>query len=223
MLVAYVVLEFFSGFSSSSGVSLTSTVASWGYGGVFSLMLLEASSLPVPSEVVLPFAGFLVMTGHLDFIVTLVVATVAALIGSTVDYYIGLKGVQALTKYRLLGHAVFSEHQLKVAANYFTRYGAVMVFVGRLIPVLRTLISFPAGAVKMPYAKFLGYTLAGCLIWNSFLIYVGYYLGGKWREVYAFSHYIVVVVVAAAVVFFLWYFLRRRKQKINAQAQQSLY
>ena len=88
-----------------------------------------------------------------------------------------------LTKYRLLGRAVFSENQLKVAANYFTRYGSIMVFVGRLIPVVRTLISFPAGAVKMPIAKFVAYTVAGCLVWNSILLYVGYYLGSKWREV----------------------------------------
>ncbi|MCW3999199.1 MAG: DedA family protein [Candidatus Bathyarchaeota archaeon] len=218
ILVAYVVLEVLADSSNhSGGVSLTRTVASWGYSGVFSLMLLEASSLPIPSEIILPFAGYLVSSGHLDFILTLLVATVAALAGSLIDYYIGLKGVEALTKYRLLGRAVFSESQLKVAANYFYRYGAVMVFVGRLIPVVRTLISFPAGAVKMPLAKFVGYTLAGCLIWNSLLIYVGFYLGGKWHEVSDFSHYIVIAVAVAAVGVFVWYLLWRRNKRRRAQ------
>ena len=83
-------------------------------------MILEASSLPIPSEIILPFAGYLVSSGHLDFWITLIVATIAAIVGSLIDYYIGLKGVQALTKYRLLGRSIFSENQLKVAANYFS-------------------------------------------------------------------------------------------------------
>jgi membrane protein DedA with SNARE-associated domain len=217
ILIAYAAIEIVADSSKHSGVSITSTVASWGYGGVFGLMLLEASSLPIPSEVILPFAGYLVWKGDMDFLFTLAVATVAAIIGSLVDYYIGLKGVQALTKYRLLGRAVFSESQLKVAGNYFYRYGAVMVFVGRLIPAVRTLISFPAGAVKMPLAKFLGYTIAGCLVWNTLLIYVGFYLGSNWREVSDVSHYIVITVVATCVVAAVWYFLYRRNKKRKAQ------
>jgi len=216
ILVVYVVLEILADSSTRSGVSLTSTVASWGYGGVFGLMLLEASSLPIPSEVVLPFAGYLVSVGHMDFYLTLLVATIAAISGSLIDYFIGLKGVQMLTKYRLLGRAVFSESQLKFAADYFTRYGAIMVFVGRLIPVIRTLISFPAGAVKMPLAKFIAYTVAGCVIWNSLLLYVGYYLGQKWQEVADVSHYLVIVIAAVAIVVFILYMVKRKKKKNTA-------
>ncbi len=219
ILITYVLLEILADSSNPvGGVSLTQTVASWGYAGVFSLMLLEASSLPIPSEIILPFAGYLVSTGHMDFAITLLVATVAAMLGSLIDYFIGLKGVEALTKYRLLGRTVFSESQLKVAANYFSKYGAVMVFVGRLIPAVRTLISFPAGAVKMPLAKFLGYTLVGCLLWNSLLIYIGFYLGGKWREVAAFSHYIVIAVVVVAAAVLAWYFIRRRNKRKKVQS-----
>ena len=203
-------------------ISFTITVSSWGYSGVFFLMLLEASSLPIPSEAVLPFAGYLVSTGHLDFWITLIVATVAALAGSLIDYFIGLKGVEVLTKYRLLGRAIFSENQIKIAAGYFSKYGSTMVFVGRLIPVVRTLISFPAGAVKMPLAKFLSYTLAGCLIWNSLLIYVGYYLGRNWGEVADVSHYIIIGVVATAAVLFIIYLVRRRKRIKKAQQTQTV-
>jgi membrane protein DedA with SNARE-associated domain len=219
ILVTYVLLEIFADSSTQSGgVSITDTVSSWGYPGVFFLMLLEASSLPIPSEVVLPFAGCLVSAGKLDFLLTLLVATVAAVAGSLIDYYIGLKGMEALTKYRLLGRAVFSESQLKVAANYFTKYGAVMVFVGRLIPVIRTLISFPAGAVKMPVTKFLGYTVPGVLIWNCLLIYVGYYLGNKWRDILAFSHYILIGVAVVAAALFAWYMIRRKNKRQKTQA-----
>ncbi len=193
--------------------SVTSTVSSLGYGGVFGLMLLEASSLPIPSEVILPFSGYLVSIGHLDFWLTLAVATLAAIAGSLIDYLIGLKGVEALTKYRLLGRAVFSDTQVKVAAGWFTKYGSVMVFFGRLIPGLRTLISFPAGAVRMPIGKFLAYTTVGCVIWNSLLIYVGYYLGIKWREVADFSHYLIIVVITALIAVVVVYLIMRRSRR----------
>jgi membrane protein DedA with SNARE-associated domain len=220
ILVTYIVLElladtFVKG-APGTGISLTRTVASWGYSGIFSLMILEASSLPIPSEMILPFAGYLVSSGYLDFWITLIVATVAAVIGSLIDYYIGLKGVQALTKYRLLGKAIVSENQLKVAANYFSKYGSVMVLVGRLIPIVRTLISFPAGAVRMPLAKFISYTLVGCILWNSLLIYIGYYLGGNWQEVADFAHYIVIAVVVVVAIAFAVYLVRRKNRNKKA-------
>ncbi|MGD6851988.1 MAG: DedA family protein [Candidatus Bathyarchaeia archaeon] len=214
IICVYVVLELLGDiFVKGQPFSFTNTIRCWGYGGIFGLMLLEASSLPIPSEVILPFAGYLVSDGHMDFCLTLIVATAAATAGSLIDYFIGLKGIQMLTKYRLLGRSIFSESQLKYAANYFTKYGATMVFVGRLIPVIRTLISFPAGAVRMPLAKFIAYTVAGCLIWNSLLIYVGYYLGQNWREVADVSHYLIIAIVAAAVIVFLLYLVKRRKKK----------
>jgi membrane protein DedA with SNARE-associated domain len=199
------------------GHSFTETVSSWGYGGVFGLMILEASSLPIPSEIVLPFAGYLVSTGQLNFWFTVVVATTGALAGSLIDYYIGLKGIEALTKYRLLGRAIFSESQLKVAAGWFSKYGTTMVFLGRLIPVIRTLISFPAGAVRMPLSKFLAYTATGCIIWNIILVYVGYYLGLKWKEVADFSHYLVIGAIIAFIVTGGVFLIRRRNRKKKSQ------
>jgi membrane protein DedA with SNARE-associated domain len=199
--------------------SVTATVYSWGYSAVFGLMLLEASSLPIPSEVVLPFAGYLISLpmSQLNFYLTVAVATIAAIIGSLIDYYIGLKGVQALLKYRLLGRAILNESQLKVAAGWFTKYGAVMVFLGRLIPGFRTLISFPAGAVKMPLAKFLAYTTAGCILWNSLLIYVGYYLGTNWAEVAGISHYLIIATVGALLTTAIIYLIVRRNKRKKGQ------
>jgi membrane protein DedA with SNARE-associated domain len=206
--------------------NVTATVSSWGYGGIFGLMVLEASSLPIPSEIVLPFAGFLISQpmSSLNFYVTIIVATTAAMIGSLIDYYIGWKGVEALMKYRLLGRAILNEDQIKIAARWFTKYGSVMVFVARLIPGFRTIISFPAGAVKMPLAKFLAYTLAGCLVWNTLLIYVGFYLGTNWTEVASVSHYLIIatiaVLVAAAAVYLV---IRHQKRKMaDSSAKISL-
>jgi membrane protein DedA with SNARE-associated domain len=197
----------------------TTTVSSWGYPGIFGLMLLESSSLPIPSEVILPYAGYLVSTGYhqLNFWVTVAVATVAAIAGSLVDYYIGLKGIEVLAKKRVLGRVLFSIDQLAVAGKWFDRYGSFMVFIARLIPGLRTLISFPAGAAKMPLTKFLAFTTAGCLLWNAILIYVGYYLGANWREVAGVSHYIIIgVIVAFALLVVAYLVFRRRKRKAQA-------
>ena len=187
------------------------TVSYWGYSGIFGLMVLESSSLPVPSEVVLPFSGYLVSIGRLNFWLTVLVATVAAIVGSLVDYYIGLKGIQALTKHRVLGRVLFSVDQLTFAGKWFNRYGSLMIFLARLVPGIRTLISFPAGAAKMPLAKFLVFTTAGCILWNTVLIYVGYYLGTNWTEVAGISHYVIIAVIAALAALIAVYLVMRRR------------
>jgi membrane protein DedA with SNARE-associated domain len=189
--------------------NVTATVKSWGYTGIFGLMLLESSSLPIPSEIVLPFAGFLVSKGTLNLWATIGVSTVAGMVGSLIDYYIGLKAALALSEHRILGKVFFTPSQLTVAVRWFDRYGAVVVFFSRLIPLFRTIVSFPAGAVKMPLTKFILYTAAGCLVWNAALIYVGYWLGSKWNEVAGVSHDLIIVVVVgvvvAFVVFLVWH------------------
>ena len=191
------------------------TIRSMGYFGVFGLMLLESSSLPVPSEVILPFAGYLISTGqyNLNIGIMIFVSTVSAVIGSLIDYFIGLKGTRAITKYRVLGRPIISEGQLNTVASWFRKYGPAMVFLGRLIPGFRTLISFPAGAVKMPLSKFVVYTLTGCAIWNTLLIYVGYYLGSSWKEVTNVSHYIIIGTVAFIIMIGIFFVVKRKRRK----------
>jgi membrane protein DedA with SNARE-associated domain len=232
LLVLLEVLEdvFLEGAPSSAGplsilingiVSLTgnvkATIMSWGYAGVFGLMLLESSSLPIPSEVVLPFAGYLVSLGQLNLWGAIATATAAGVAGSLIDYYIGLKAAHILSKHRILGKVFFTRSQLETAVHWFGRYGAVVVFFSRLIPGFRTIVSFPAGAVKMPLAKFIAYTTAGCILWNGLLIYVGYWLGSKWAEVAGVSHNLIIAAVAAIVVgfvvFFVWYRIRAGRGK----------
>ena len=193
--------------------NIKDTVSLWGYPGIFGLMILESSSLPLPSEVILPFSGYLVSTGQLNLWITIIVATVAAIVGSLIDYYIGLKGVEVLSKRRVLGRVLFSMDQLAFADKWFTKHGSLTIFLARLIPGIRTLISFPAGAAKMPITKFLIYTTAGCLLWNSLLIYVGYYLGNNWTEVASISHYILIAVIVALAVAISGYLISRRKRK----------
>jgi membrane protein DedA with SNARE-associated domain len=195
--------------------NVTATVSSWGYSGVFMLMLLESSSVPIPSEMILPFAGYLISLEQMSFWVTVIVATIAGAAGSLVDYYIGLKGVHVLAQHRLFGKIVLSTNQLETGKRWFSKHGAIMVFLGRLVPGFRTAVSFPAGAVKMPLLKFLAYTTVGCLVWTTVLIYVGFVLGSRWHEVTDFSRYFIIGAVATAVIlvvaFLVWRHRKTRK------------
>jgi len=190
---------------------VTSTVQAFGYSGIFGLMLLESSSLPIPSEVILPFAGYLTISGQLNFWIILAAATVAGILGSLVDYYIGLKGVQSLIKHKVWGKVILSATQLEAAEKWFNNHGSVMVFVSRLIPGFRTTFSFPAGAVQMPLKKFIALTTAGCLLWNAVLVYLGLYLGENWTLVAGVSRYLILAAVAAAAIGIAVYLIVRHK------------
>ena len=159
-------------FSSSSGQFMRS----YGYASLFGLMALESASLPVPSEVVLPFAGYLVSTGVMNFWVAVAVSTAAGIFGALVDYYLA----------RWLGRPfvvglldVFGLHRgaLDRAEGWFQRWGQWTVFVARFVPGLRTVISLPAGLFEMRLRPFVLMTLAGCLLWNVILIYAGLVAG----------------------------------------------
>jgi membrane protein DedA with SNARE-associated domain len=192
---------------------VTATVQTWGYSGIFGLMLLESSSVPIPSEVILPFAGYLVSIGQLDLWITLTIATIAGILGSLLDYYIGLKGAQSLTQHKILGKALLSTNQLEVAEKWFLKYGSLMVFISRIIPGFRTTFSFPAGAAKMHLLKFLAFTTAGCLLWNAMLIYLGWYLGKNWTRVAGVSHYIIIAALATILIIIVVYLFSRRQKK----------
>ena len=193
--------------------SITSTISSWGYEGIFLLMLLESSSLPIPSEVILPFSGYLVSQGILDFWIAVLVSTIAGLIGSLVDYCIGLKGADWLARHKILDRLLFSEARLSTAQRWFNRYGGAAVFLSRMIPGFRTLVSFPAGASRMSLTKFVTYTAAGCLIWDIFLIYLGVILGNNWKEAAGVSRYLIIAAFAALFLTFLALWMRRRARQ----------
>jgi membrane protein DedA with SNARE-associated domain len=198
----------------------TSTVSSWGYAGIFLLMLLEASSLPIPSEVILPFSGYLVSLGQLNLWITILISTLAGIIGSLVDYYIGVKGMKLLAQRRVLDRLFFSKARLEMVGKWFNKYGSLVVFLGRMIPGFRTLVSFPAGAVKMPLRKFVAYTACGCLVWDAFLIYIGIYVGVNWREVAGVSHYLILGLLAAILVAIVALFIKRRKGRQGPEDQE---
>jgi len=198
--------------------SSTQLEATLGYPGLFVLMLLESASLPVPSEVILPLAGYLVFIGKMGFIQAVIVASAGGLVGAYIDYYAArLLGRPLLV--RVLKYIHISEPSLVRAENWFNRGGLVTVLLARFVPLIRTLISFPAGLLKMSSRAFGAMTLIGTLGWSTLLVYAGYRAGGLWRSgasstVGALDTLIVYALLALSALYILAYlvgYLRSEK------------
>lgn len=186
-----------------------------GYYGACFLMMLESMILPVPSEAVMPFVGFLVVDGRMDLGLALMATSLGSLVGSLLSYAMGYYGgppvVLKLGRYLLL-----HPDDLQRAGNFFhQRQGMITVFAGRFIPVIRHLISIPAGTGRMPLLPFILSTLAGATLWNGFLLWLGMELRDNWNIVQRYSHYIDILVIILALVG-LVIFLRRRKRRCIA-------
>jgi membrane protein DedA with SNARE-associated domain len=183
-----------------------SVISALGYGGVFFLMLIESCGIPAPSEAIMPFAGFLVASGRFDFWMVVFLGALGNLAGSLLAYWIGYAGGRPLIvrcgKYLLL-----SEHDLKIAENWFVRWGEATAFFGRLLPVIRTYISFPAGLAKMDLKKFAFYTFIGAFIWSALFAWLGMKLGANWEAIRERLHgfdMAILVIVIIGVLFFVW-------------------
>ena len=177
-----------------------------GYLGVFLLMVMESATLPVPSEVVLPLGGYLVWQGRLEFWSTVAIATIGSLVGTMVDYGIGYYlGRPAVIRY---GRIVrFSEKRLETTERWFGSHGKSVVLLARFVPLLRTLIAFPAGLVKMDVKRFLAYSAVGILVWDVALVYLGFLAGqnsttiANTLEAYFLPLGVTAVVVAGILVY----------------------
>jgi len=189
--------------------AITNAIAALGYWGIGIGMAIESANIPLPSEVILPFGGYLVSTGQLEFYRTVMAGTVGGTIGSALSYYLGLWGGRPfLVRYgRYFG---FSMKHLALADRWFERYGEATVFFTRLMPVVRTFISLPAGISGMNFKRFLVYTFLGSLPWSLLLTYAGLKLGQNWEAIKPWFHRLDLVVVLglAVVLLYLW---RNRK------------
>ena len=177
-----------------------------GYLGIFSLMLLEAAAFPVPSEIILPLAGYLVSRGVLQFWPVVLYSTIASLIGSFIDYSVGWKLGNPLVTGQVKVPYVGARQLSRVKA-WFDLYGPTVVAGLRLVPGARVLISFPAGAYRMDKWKFAIYTMIGCLPWNITLVYLGWWLGSSWGAIVTTFTYINIVVYGTLIVLvacFVW-------------------
>ena len=179
-------------------------ISDFGYLGIFFLMLIESANIPMPSEVTMPFAGYLVYQGQFSFLGITLAGTLGNLAGSILSYYLG----DALGRPILLQYGKYfliPRKKFEQAENWFKKYGHEAVFIGRLLPVVRTFISLPAGIAEMDMKKFVIYTFIGSLIWSAFLAYLGIWLGPNWNSIIAFFEKIEIAVIIAFVIFVIWY------------------
>ncbi len=189
---------------------LQTFIAAHGLEAVFLLMVLESACIPVPSEVTMIYAGYLVSQGSMSFVAAVVVGTVANLIGSLIAWAVGAYGVEAV-----LLRSEHSRGRVDQAHRWFERWGTPTVFFARLLPVIRTFISLPAGVARMPLGRFSILTVLGSLPWCLLLVAVGDVAGNNWYAWHKRFGYLDYVVVAAVVVAAAWLLLRQRRAVHN--------
>ncbi len=195
----------------------TTIIASGGYSTITLLMAAESMILPIPSEAITPFAGFLVSQGKFNFVWVVVASTIGSLIGSLASYYVGKYGGNTVIK-RFGKYVLLNEEHLVKTEKFFVSHGRKTVFIGRLIPVVRHFISIPAGIAKMKLPTFILYTTMGAAVWNSFLIWVGYILGDNWESIKNYTRYMDIIVATAIIAFIAWHFVAHRKRKNSKTA-----
>lgn len=194
------------------GQFVMSLISSMGYLGVFLAMAIESACIPLPSEIILPFTGYMVYTGHFQLWPATIAATLGNLFGGLLAYYVGVWGGRPFIK--RFGHYFFiNERELAWTERLFSRHGEVTVLIGRILPVVRTFISLPAGIAKMNPVKLAVYTVVGALPWCMFLIIVGVKLGENWNTLKPLFHRLDLVVGILIVVGLGYWFIHRKRSK----------
>jgi membrane protein DedA with SNARE-associated domain len=188
----------------------TEFIGSAGVVAVFLLMTLESACIPIPSEAIMLFAGFSVSNGELTLFGVVAAGVLGNLAGSWIAYAVGYYGrVDLLERNRLIH---LSPKHLRWADDWFTRYGDATVFFARMLPIVRTFISLPAGVAKMPFWRFTAYTLAGCIPWVLMLEMIGKSVGENWEEWRDHLHYLDYLVVVAVVAGIAYLLIKRRRR-----------
>lgn len=189
---------------------IIAVISTLGYGGIVLLMGIESACIPLPSEIIMPFSGYLVFKGEMTLWGVALAGAVGCVLGSIPAYYLGLYGgrplVEKYGKWVLISH-----HDLHLADRWFEKHGEIIIFIGRLLPAVRTFIAFPAGVARMNMPRFIAYTFAGSLLWCWVLAWLGMKLGENWDGLKGYFHQFHHVIAAAFVIFVVWYVRRHFK------------
>ena len=188
--------------------------------GIFVLMVLESACIPVPSEATMLFAGFNVAEGRYTFVAAVAAGSLANLVGSWIAYAVGYYGrVDLIEKH---GHRLFIKpHHLAWADRWFERHGDATVFFTRMLPIIRTFISLPAGVARMPFWRFSALTLLGCIPWVALLTFIGLQVGARWTDWKDSLHYFDYAVAAAIVIGVVYLFVRSRRGGPPAEPEMT--
>jgi membrane protein DedA with SNARE-associated domain len=208
-------LETLIGFLATWIIAIISTI---GYAGIALLMAIESACIPLPSEIIMPFSGYLVSTGRFDLLLVATAGAIGCNIGSSIAYAVGYYGGRPLVE-KWGRYILVSRRDLEIVDRFFARFGSITVFICRLLPVVRTFIALPAGIARMSQVKFQLYTFIGSWPWCLALAYVGEQLGARWDtdpELRALFHRFDAAIVAAFVVLIVWYVARHWKHRLRA-------
>jgi membrane protein DedA with SNARE-associated domain len=199
---------------------LVTTIGSMGYIGVFLLMAMESSVIPIPSEVVIPPAGYLAQQGKMDMVAVILSGTLGSLVGAYANYFAArFLGRPLLLKY---GRYVWiTEERFNRVEDFFKRHGEISTFIGRLLPVARHLISLPAGLASMNHLRFSAYTLLGSALWVTVLAWIGYFIGENQALIMSYSHQAILAVLAFSVVLVTIYVKLHRRKAARALAAEQ--
>jgi membrane protein DedA with SNARE-associated domain len=200
---------------------IIATISASGYAGVALLMGIESACIPLPSEIIMPFAGYLVFIGRFNLFLVATAGAIGCNLGSVAAYWIGAYGGRPAVE-RFGRYVLLSTHDLDRTTRFFQKYGSITVFVARLLPVVRTFIALPAGIAKMPQLKFHIYTFLGSWPWCFVLAYAGMKLGQGWetdprfKAIFHRFHLGVELVLLAGIIWFLWSHLKGRSRPTEA-------
>lgn len=186
---------------------IMSVISTMGYGGIVLLMAIESACIPLPSEIIMPFAGFLVFKGEMTLWWVAFAGAIGCVVGSIPAYYVGMFGGRPLAE-KYGRYVLISKKDLDMADRWFDQHGDVIIFIARLLPAVRTFIAFPAGVARMNMPKFIIYTFVGSLIWCWLLAYAGMKFGEHWVDLKVYFHQFHYVIIAAGLAFVVWYVRR---------------
>ena len=187
-------------------------ISSMSYGGIVLLMAIESACIPLPSEIIMPFAGFLVSKGEMTLWGIALAGAIGCVVGSIPAYYIGMFGGRPLAE-KFGKYVLISKKDLDMADRWFAQYGEIIIFIGRLLPGIRSFIAFPAGVARMNMPKFVIYTFIGSFIWCCALGYVWMKAGEHWEDLKVYFHESHYVIAALGLVFIAWYIHRHFKNE----------
>ena len=185
-------------------------ISNMGYSGIILLMAIESACIPLPSEIIMPFAGFLVFKSDMLLWLVALAGAIGCVLGSIPAYYLGMLGGRPLVE-KYGKWVLISAKDLNWADQAFAKHGDIIVFIGRLLPAVRTFIAFPAGVARMPMGKFISFTFVGSFIWCYLLAFAGFMMGEHWESLKVYFHQFHYIIAGAGLIFVIWYIRRHFK------------
>ena len=189
---------------------IIAAISALGYAGIVLLMAIESACIPLPSEIIMPFAGYLVFRGQFDLWWVAAAGALGCVLGSLLAYWVGARGGRPLAE-KYGRYILVSAHDLQVADRWFQRRGDIIILIGRLLPLVRTFIAFPAGVARMPVLKFILYTFLGSFIWCWALAWIGLRLGERWDSLAPWFHRFDTLIVILVLLGLAWYVWRHAR------------